>query len=180
MFMYSEHDRSTFTDPELVEHLVDWLRARGFTNLTVVEAQSAYGNYFFDRGVLHVAEVVGYQPRERYRIVDLTEEMVPHHFDGPVGDHFVGPTWRDADFRISFAKNKTHTWAWYTLCLKTFTARCHCRTRFTNTSTSARSTIRRSTCWWRSRCTSASWTRSSAPMGRSGSSPTRIPTRPAP
>ena len=44
--------------------------------------------------------------------------MVPHHFDGPVGDHFVGPTWRDADFRISFAKNKTHTWAWYTLCLK--------------------------------------------------------------
>lgn len=118
MFMYSEHDRSTFTDPELVEHLVDWLRARGFVNLTVVEAQSAYGNFFFDRGVRHVAEVVGYQPRERYRIVDLTEEMVPHHFDGPTGDHFVGPTWRDAEFRISFAKNKTHTWAWYTLCLK--------------------------------------------------------------
>jgi uncharacterized protein (DUF362 family) len=118
MFMYSERDRSTFTDPELVEHLVDWLRARGFVNLTLVEAQSAYGNFFFDRGVRHVAEVVGYDPRGRYRIVDLTEEMVPHHFDGPVGDHFVGPTWRDADFRISFAKNKTHTWAWYTLCLK--------------------------------------------------------------
>lgn len=118
MFMYSEHDRSTFTDPELVEHLVDWLRARGFTNLAVVEAQSAYGNYFFDRGVRHVAEVVGYAPRGRYRIVDLTEEMVPHRFDGPLGEHFVGPTWRDAEFRISFAKNKTHTWAWYTLCLK--------------------------------------------------------------
>ena len=43
---------------------------------------------------------------------------MPHRFDGPLGDHFVGPTWRDADFRISFAKNKTHTWAWYTLCLK--------------------------------------------------------------
>ena len=63
MFMYSEQDRSTFTDPELVEHLVDWLRARGFTNLTVVEAQSAYGNYFFDREVRHVAEVLGYQSR---------------------------------------------------------------------------------------------------------------------
>jgi uncharacterized protein (DUF362 family) len=118
MFMYSERDRSTFTDPALVEHLVDWLRARGFVNLTVVEAQSAYGNFFYDREVRNVAAVVGYQPRDRYRIVDLTEEMVPHHFDGPVGDHFVGPTWRDADFRISFAKNKTHTWAWYTLCLK--------------------------------------------------------------
>lgn len=118
MFMYSERDRSTFTDPELVEHLVDWLRARGYTNLAIVEAQSAYGNFFLDRGVRHVAEVVGYAPRDRYRIVDLTEEMVPHHFDGPLGDHFVGPTWRDAEFRISFAKNKTHTWAWYTLCLK--------------------------------------------------------------
>jgi uncharacterized protein (DUF362 family) len=30
----------------------------------------------------------------------------------------VGPTWRDADFRISFAKNKTHTFANYTLTLK--------------------------------------------------------------
>jgi uncharacterized protein (DUF362 family) len=118
MFMYSEHDRSTFTDPALVEHLVDWLRARGFTNLTIVESQSAYGNFFFDREVRHVAAVVGYEPRGRYRIADLTEEMVPHHFDGPLGDHFVGPSWRDADFRISFAKNKTHTWAWYTLCLK--------------------------------------------------------------
>src|SRR5262249_39822732 len=76
MFMYSENDRSTFTDPELVEHLVDWLRARGFTNLALVEAQSAYGNYFLDRGVRHVAEVAGYQPRERYRIADLTAEMV--------------------------------------------------------------------------------------------------------
>lgn len=44
--------------------------------------------------------------------------MEPHHFSGPLGDHVVGPTWRDADFRISFAKNKTHTWAWYTLCIK--------------------------------------------------------------
>ena len=47
--------------------------------------------------------MVGYEPRGRYRIVDLTEEMVPHRFDGTLGDHFVGPTWRDADVRISFA-----------------------------------------------------------------------------
>jgi uncharacterized protein (DUF362 family) len=118
MFMYSERDRSTFTDPTLVEHLIDWLRDRGYTQLAVVEAQSAYGNYFEGRDVCHVAKVAGYEPRDRYHIVDLTEEMVPHHFDGPLGDHFVGPTWRDADFRISFAKNKTHTWAWYTLCIK--------------------------------------------------------------
>jgi hypothetical protein len=30
----------------------------------------------------------------------------------------VSATWRDADFRISFAKNKTHAYAFYTLTLK--------------------------------------------------------------
>jgi len=118
MFMYSAEDRSTFTDPVLVEHLIDRMRARGYANIALVEAQSAYGNYFHAREVPHVAEVVGYRPNGRYRIVDLTTEMAPHHFSGPLGDHFVGRTWRDADARISFAKNKTHTWAWYTLCIK--------------------------------------------------------------
>ena len=118
MFMYSERDRSTFTDPELVEHLVDWLRERGYESLSVVEAQSAYGNYYLDRGVENVARVCGYRPQGRYRIVDLTLEKVEHRFQGPLGTHSVGATWKDAEFRISFAKNKTHTWAWYTLTLK--------------------------------------------------------------
>ncbi len=118
MFMYSEEDRSTFTDPELVEHLVDRIWEAGYRDITVVEAQSAYGNFFLDREVANVAKVAGYRPNERYRIVDLTLEKVPHRFTGPLGEHVVGPTWRDADVRISFAKNKTHTWAWYTLTLK--------------------------------------------------------------
>ena len=118
MFMYSPEDRSTFTDPALVEHLIDRMIEQGYRNIAVVEAQSAYGNYFLDREVPNVAKVAGYRPEGRYRIVDLTVERVPHHFSGPLGDHFVGPTWRDADFRISFAKNKTHVWAWYTLCIK--------------------------------------------------------------
>jgi uncharacterized protein (DUF362 family) len=118
MFMYSPEDRSTFTDPTLVEHLIDRMRERGYGNIALVEAQSAYGNFFHGREVPQVAAVVGYRPNGRYRIVDLTTEMVPHRFSGPLGDHVVGRTWRDADFRVSFAKNKTHTWAWYTLCLK--------------------------------------------------------------
>jgi uncharacterized protein (DUF362 family) len=118
MFMYSEEDRSTFTDPELVEHLVERIWAAGYRRIAVVEAQSAYGNFFLDREVANVARVVGYVPNDHYRIVDLTLEKVPHRFSGPLGMHVVGPTWRDADVRISFAKNKTHTWAWYTLTLK--------------------------------------------------------------
>lgn len=117
MFMYSKADHSTYTDPELVEHLIDRIVARGFTNVTIVEAQSCYGNEFEARGVVQVATYVGYR-QSSYRVVDLTAEKVPHTFPPPLGAHSVGPTWRDADFRVSFAKNKTHTWAVYTLTIK--------------------------------------------------------------
>ena len=118
MFMHSRLDISTFTDPALVEALVDRIAARGYPNITLVEAQSTYGNYYENREVLKVAQYVGYSLNKNYRIVDLTEEMVPYDYGGKLGQHFVGPTWRDADFRISFAKNKTHTFCHYTLALK--------------------------------------------------------------
>ncbi len=44
--------------------------------------------------------------------------MVPFDYRGVLGQHEVGRTWRDADYRISFAKNKTHWQCFYTGCLK--------------------------------------------------------------
>ncbi|NIP22560.1 MAG: DUF362 domain-containing protein [Phycisphaerae bacterium] len=119
-FMYLHHkkDISTYTDPELVEALVNKIANKGFPNITLVEAQSTLGNYYKNREVVKVAEYVGYSTNKNYQIVDLTEEMVPYDYDGRLGKHFVGPTWRDADFRISFAKNKTHVFCHYTLTLK--------------------------------------------------------------
>jgi uncharacterized protein (DUF362 family) len=118
MFMHSRQDISTYTDPKLVEGLVDRIAARGYPNITLVESQSTYGNYYENRQVLKVAQYVGYALDKNYRMVDLTEEMVPYDYGGKLGRHFVGPTWRDADFRISFAKNKTHTFCNYTLTIK--------------------------------------------------------------
>jgi hypothetical protein len=39
-------------------------------------------------------------------------------FPPPLGPHPVSRAWREADFRISFAKNKSHCYAYYTLTLK--------------------------------------------------------------
>lgn len=119
-FMYLHHkkDISTYTDPELVEALIDKIAKRGFLNIAIVEAQSTLGNYYRNREVAKVAEYIGYSTNKNYRIVDLTEEMVPYDYGGRLGKHFVGPTWRDADFRVSFAKNKTHVFCHYTLTLK--------------------------------------------------------------
>jgi uncharacterized protein (DUF362 family) len=118
MYMHSKKDISSYTDPELVEALVDKIADKGFPNITLVEAQSTLGNYYKNREVVKVAEYIGYSRNKNYRIVDLTEEMVPYDYGGKLGKHFVGPTWRDADFRVSFAKNKTHVFCHYTLTLK--------------------------------------------------------------
>jgi uncharacterized protein (DUF362 family) len=122
MFAYNKSDRTTFTDPELVGHLVTVLRTRGgFENITVVEAQSTYGQYFDNRRVPEVAEYIGYvvDGSAGYKLVDLTEDRYEEQHLGPhLGYHRVPLTWRDADFRISFAKNKTHAYAYYTLTLK--------------------------------------------------------------
>jgi uncharacterized protein (DUF362 family) len=117
MMTYNRKDESTYTDPELVEYLFDRLHTRGYTNLAMVESRNTYGIYFENREVAKVAEYVGYQP-QNYRICDLTLEKEEYDYGGPLGRHYVGRTWRDADFRISFAKNKTHSFCYYTLTFK--------------------------------------------------------------
>ena len=122
MFAYNKSDHTTYTDPELVSHLVEVLRDRGgFKNIAVVEAQSTYGQFFDKRSVLEVAEYVGYvvDGSAGYKLVDLTEDRSEdQNLGSHLGRHPVPLTWRDADFRISFAKNKTHAYAYYTLTLK--------------------------------------------------------------
>jgi uncharacterized protein (DUF362 family) len=125
MFSHNKKDNSTFTDPELVETLINRIVEKGFSKITIVEAPSTYGNYYANREVLTVAKYLGYRTDKNYKIVDLSKEMVPHYYNfdklGPelmLGHHFVGATWKDADFRVSFAKNKTHCFCNYTLTLK--------------------------------------------------------------
>jgi len=119
MFAYDKRDRSTYTDPELVAHLIKRLRSMGFENISVVEAHSTYGQYFNKRSVREMAEYLGFDERAGYTVVDLTLDAAEERDLGPyLGPHPVPRTWRDADFRISFAKNKTHAYAYFSLALK--------------------------------------------------------------
>ena len=118
MFAYNKRDRTTFTDPELVEHLVKRLRSNGFENTAIVEAQSTYGEFFDKRGVREMAEYLGFAGTG-HEVVDMTEDALEKEHLGPhLGLHPVSRRWKHADFRISFAKNKTHAYSYYTLTLK--------------------------------------------------------------
>jgi uncharacterized protein (DUF362 family) len=112
-----EPDSPVYTDPALVEYLVEVIRAQGFAQIAVVEAENVYNYSYVGRSVQAVAEMCGYTCNG-YRIANLTEEKTPLNYGGLLGHHLVGRTWLDADFRISFAKNKTHWQCYYTACLK--------------------------------------------------------------
>ncbi|HEY9246038.1 MAG TPA: DUF362 domain-containing protein, partial [Candidatus Methanoperedens sp.] len=125
MMFYSREDMSVITDPALVEHLINKIAEKGYTNIALVESQNVFGNWFQNRDVGNVAKVAGYNIKSpNYRIIDLTMDVTSHIYEdfpdheSPLGTYLVGKTWRDADFRISFAKNKTHISCYYTLTIK--------------------------------------------------------------
>lgn len=112
-----EVDSPVYTDPVLVEALIERLREQGFTTIAVVEAENVYNYSYRGRTVARVAEMCGYSAKS-YRVASMTEERVPCDYGGRLGRHVVGKTWKEADYRISFAKNKTHWQCYYTGCLK--------------------------------------------------------------
>ncbi len=117
MFMYSTKDPSTYTDPQLIEYLMDRMFEQGYGNLACAEARSTYGIFFTNREVKTVAHHIGLTGKN-YRIVDLSEDLEEYAFSGKLGNHYVNRDWKNADFRIAFAKNKTHSYARYTLTIK--------------------------------------------------------------
>jgi uncharacterized protein (DUF362 family) len=108
------------TDPELLKHLAGRLHELGFRRLKLAESQNTMGNWIRNRSVANVARVAGY-PDERYEIADLTLERERHVYRVkglPTWDHYVGRSWRDAQYRIDFSKLKTQLDNNYTLSLK--------------------------------------------------------------
>lgn len=112
-----ENPSPVYTNPDLVEHLIGRLRDRGFTDIALVEARNVYDYSYQGRSVQAVAEMVGYSC-QGYRVEDLSEQKEPFDYGGVLGRHYVGRSWRDADYRISFAKNKSHWQCFYTGCMK--------------------------------------------------------------
>jgi uncharacterized protein (DUF362 family) len=107
MLAWDRSDPSSYVDPELVERLADRLWERGYRDVAVCDAQNIYGRYYANRTVADVGRYVGLSGGH-YRLVDLSLEQVPHDFSRAMGVHAAGRTWRDADVRVSFAKQKTH------------------------------------------------------------------------
>jgi hypothetical protein len=107
MLGYHVKDRSHITDPALVGELAAWLREQGCADVAVVEARNIYDRFYRNRTVRDVAQYLGFTS-PHYRLADLSEEQVPHVYGRGMAQATVGRTWKEADFRITFGKMRSH------------------------------------------------------------------------
>ena len=113
----------TVTDPELVEHLIDRLHDLGYTQVVIGEAQNTFDKWLENREIPNIAKAIGYTfitPKGRkYEIFDLGQDTLPCDFPPECSLYGmpISKLWQEADFRINFAKNKTHEEYFYTLLL---------------------------------------------------------------
>jgi hypothetical protein len=107
MLGYHQADRSPLTDPDLLDELAAFLGAGGFTDITVGEGRNLYDCFFGNRTVAAVAGYFKIQS-SRYRLIDFTEEQVEHSYGRGFGLSTIALSWKDADFRISFGKLRSH------------------------------------------------------------------------
>jgi len=107
MLGYHHADRSSMTDPELLEELAIFLRECGCGDIAVGEGRNLYDKFYANRSV---AEVAAYFKitSPHYRVVDFTDEQQPHIYARGFGHSTVAKTWREADFRITFGKMRSH------------------------------------------------------------------------
>jgi len=107
MLGYDRRHRAVIVDPELLDELALFLKRSGARDVSVGEGRNIYDRYCENRDVGRVAAYFGIES-ESYRVVDLTEDQVPHRYLRGMGQHTVSRRWRDADFRIVFAKLRSH------------------------------------------------------------------------
>ena len=107
MLGYHHDDPSVVSDRALLEQLARTLREAGCGEVLVIEAPNIYEDFYRHRGVRDVAGYFGFES-PWYRLVDASAEQVPHRFTRGLAQYTVSRSWRDADFRISFGKMRSH------------------------------------------------------------------------
>ena len=107
MLGYHHKDLSPITDVELVKDLASYLREVGCQEVVVIEGRNIYDHFYHNRSVHEVAKYFGFES-EAFRVVDTAHEQVDHNYRRGMAQYTIARSWRDADFRISFPKIRSH------------------------------------------------------------------------
>lgn len=118
--------QATCTDPQLVEHLVDLLFAKGYKLIKIAASPDNSDLWLENRNVYVLADILGYQystqHQNNYEIIDLSEDLQAADF--PEGSSLFGSKLSSAllepSYLITFSANKTHQQHLFSLGLSNF------------------------------------------------------------
>jgi uncharacterized protein (DUF362 family) len=109
------------TDPALVEHVIDLLHDRELPNVVVGDGRNVADTWLYNRDPLVVPELIGYrfvtQKGRPYELVSLQDDVSSAREDGPDTVGAINRHWAAANYRINFAKLKTHEEFFFALCI---------------------------------------------------------------
>jgi uncharacterized protein (DUF362 family) len=107
MLGYHRKDTSNVNDPLVLEALARFLVEQGCREVVAVESPNIYDEFFANRSVSAVAGYFGFASTW-YRLVDSSRDQTEHSFSRGMAQYTVSRTWKDADFRISLGKMRSH------------------------------------------------------------------------
>ena len=107
MLGYHTKDTSPLTDPALVIELANFIRTAGCAPVSVIEGRNIYDHFYGNRGVKDVARYFGIEA-DSFHVVDAGDEQVEHNYFRGMAQYSVSRTWKEADFRITFGKMRSH------------------------------------------------------------------------
>ncbi len=127
MMALTTREPQVWTNPVLIECIVDFLLDKGYKNIVIFESDNMYSNFVQNHTVSAVLRDIIGVSLERYRakgvqIVNLTEEAkdvgVYLLNTRKIGKYPVAPTLKEIGFLINVPKLKTHPSSGATLALK--------------------------------------------------------------
>jgi uncharacterized protein (DUF362 family) len=107
MLGYHHKDRSNITDPAVLEQLAHFLVEHGCGTVLALEAPNIYDEFYDNRDVDSVAAYFGFSS-PWYRLVDTSKDQAEHRFSRGMAQYTVSRAWKEADFRISLGKMRSH------------------------------------------------------------------------
>ena len=107
MLGYHRKDRSTITDPAVLDALARYLVEQGCGTIAALESPNIYDEFYGNRDVRSVAAYFGFAS-PWYQLVDTSTDQAEHRFSRGMAQYTVSRTWKEADFRISLGKMRSH------------------------------------------------------------------------
>jgi len=107
MMIYDKADMSPVVDLELLSQLVAHLNEYGYRDIALLERGNIYERFHLNRSVRQVADYLQLDELP-IEIVDCKDDQVAHRYSRGLGPSTISQSWRDADFRISLGKLRSH------------------------------------------------------------------------